>query len=248
MQNPRALVPGPSGSPGLSDLGRVELGPRDREWLDAVARDAGGPLPWRMRKQVEARDLLALDEIAPPGRMRIDLIDPAEALRVLLLLAVPVPLQPAEDGALRLADHALLGITYPQEALVQSLPGYAFVQLLAPAGIWHPNVAFHPTQLLCLGAQLPPGIRLTELVLLAYGALSLQTVTLDEMDPAGVLNGDAARWWQQNLDRIPLTKRAFLHPDAGSPLSPPSPWSPPGSKEFPWRSDRAGHSDREEQR
>jgi hypothetical protein len=198
----------------------VELTAHNQAWLDAVAREAGGPSHWRIRKQAETRNLLALGQITPPRRMRIDLLDLSEALRVRLLLWVPVPLQPEDNGPLPLADRALLGITYPPEALVEALPGYAFVQILAPARVFHPNAATHPIQALCLGAQLPPGIRLTELILLSYGALSMQTVMLDERDPAGILNHDAARWWQENLDRIPLTREPFLRAEATSRPSP----------------------------
>jgi hypothetical protein len=195
-----------------------------------------------MRKKAEARDLLALSQIAPPRRMRIDLLDLSEALRALLLLRVPVPLQPEGAGRLPLADHAVLGITYRPECLVQALPGFAFVQILAPARIFHPNVGANPGQLLCLGAQLPPGIRVTELILLSYGALSMQTVMLDEMDPAGVLNSDAAIWWQQNMHRLPLTKEAFLSAEE------PSGSSPVTMDATPRRPEQADHSGKEERK
>jgi hypothetical protein len=38
----------------------------------------------------------------------------------------------------------------------------------------------------------------------------MQTLKIDERDAAGVLNPQAARWWQQNTDRIPLTSVPFL--------------------------------------
>jgi hypothetical protein len=74
-------------------------------------------------------------------------------------------------------------------------------------------------QPLCLGARLPAGIRVKELVLMAYGALSMQTVMIDELDPAGVLNPVAARWWQANTDRIPLSRAAFLSPEDEGPAA-----------------------------
>jgi len=40
--------------------------------------------------------------------------------------------------------------------------------------------------------------------------LSMQTVMIDERDSAGVLNSAAAKWWQQNLNRIPLTREPFI--------------------------------------
>jgi hypothetical protein len=61
-----------------------------------------------------------------------------------------------------------------------------------------------------LGAKLPAGIRLTELLLLTYGALAYQSVSLDWLDPAGVLNPDAAVYLQANPQYVPLTREPFL--------------------------------------
>ena len=109
--------------------------------------------------------------------------------------------------------QAVLGLTYPQEALRQALPGYSFLQVLAPGDVWHANVAFGPVRPLCLGAALPANVRVKELVLMAYGALSMQTVQIDEQDAAGVMNAAAALWWQQNTARAPLSRAPFLSPD-----------------------------------
>jgi hypothetical protein len=49
-------------------------------------------------------------------------------------------------------------------------------------------------------------------VLASYAALTLQSVMVDERDPAGVMNSEAARWWQANAGRIPLTTTPFLAP------------------------------------
>ena len=65
-------------------------------------------------------------------------------------------------------------------------------------------------QVLCLGLSLPAGIRVTDLVILAYGALSMQTIQLDEGDSAGVLNPAAAAWWQLNRRLIPLSRDSFI--------------------------------------
>ena len=48
-----------------------------------------------------------------------------------------------------------------------------------------------------------------DLVLMAYGALSLQTTQFSLADPAGVLNPEAARWFQANPTHIPLTREPF---------------------------------------
>jgi hypothetical protein len=58
----------------------------------------------------------------------------------------------------------------------------------------------------------PRGYPLREAVLASYAALTLQSVMVDELDPVGVMNRQAARWWQANAGRIPLTTTPFLAP------------------------------------
>jgi hypothetical protein len=193
---------------GLANLQAVELTAEMQRFLDHSMTAAGGPPPWRNRKRAEARDLLALGQIST--RLSVQYLDLREALRTVLLLRVPVPRLTGADAELTVARHAVLGLTYPHAALREQLPGYAFIQILAPDCVWHANVAPDPVQPLCLGARLPAGIRVKELVLMAYGALSMQTVMIDELDSAGVLNPVAARWWQANTERIPLSRAAFL--------------------------------------
>jgi hypothetical protein len=182
--------------------------PNFQAWLDRLAATATGPVVWRMRKVAEARDLLALSQRA--NRLRIQELDLRESLRALLHLRVPVACRPGADGELVVGREVLLGLTYPQQAICQQLPGYAFFQILAPHHVWHANVSPDPVQALCLGTKLPAGIRVLELVLMAYGALSMQTVQIDERDAAGVLHAEAALWWQRNMHRIPLSRAPFL--------------------------------------
>lgn len=204
---PPAVPPG-----GLAALNDVVLTTDLQRLLDQAAELSGGPAPWRRRKLAEARDLLALTQIA--GRLKPMALDLREALRAMLWMQVSLPCLAEPDGELAIADQAVLGLTYPQEALRQQLPGYAFIQVLAPDHVWHANVSAGPIRSLCLGPQLPAGIRVKELILMAYGALSMQTVQIDEQDPAGVMNADAARWWQRNLHRAPLSRTPFLSTDA----------------------------------
>jgi hypothetical protein len=152
---------------------------------------------------------LRLTEIAPEGRIGIDWIDLRGALRTPIYLGVPVPCRPRPDGELTIVQGAVLGLTYPPEAVRSSLPGSAFLQILVPHGVWHANVG-GPGQSLCLGARLPAGIRTRELVIMAYGALSMQSVQIDEYSAAGVMNLEAATWWQHNRARIPLTRTPIL--------------------------------------
>jgi hypothetical protein len=64
--------------------------------------------------------------------------------------------------------------------------------------------------LLCLGVNVPRCFPLRECVLASYAALTLQSIMVDERDPAGVMNKEAALWWQSNLHRIPLSTVPFL--------------------------------------
>lgn len=193
---------------GLSALDEVVLRPGLQRVLDAAVASCGGPAVWRARKQAEARDLLALSQMTP--RFAVQQLDLREALRALAVMRVPVPRHPDASGALCVGSRAVLGIRYVFEALRTPQPGYAFVQILAPGDVWHANVVPDPAQALCLGTHLPAAIPLKEIVLMTYGALSMQTVMIDELDAAGVFNGEAARWWQANQDKIPLTRAPFL--------------------------------------
>ena len=185
------------------------------EALLAVAeRSCGGAAGWRRRKMVEARRLLDLAERAGPRRMSVEMLDITRDLRAAVRLRVPVPLEPGVTGRLRCADEAVIGIAYPQLALSVSLPGLAFTTLLVPrSDAFHPNIGRVRGQRLCLGAELPAGIPVTELVLLSYGLLSIQSVTLDPDDSAGVMNAKAARWWQRHTDLIPLSREPFIMPE-----------------------------------
>jgi hypothetical protein len=208
MQIERTHVPAPAG--GLAALGDVELSPLQQRMLDRAASLNGGSRAWQARKLAEARDLLALARIAP--RLRIDFIDLETDLRAMLHLQVPVPCLPDADGQLRRADRCVLGLTYPEEALRGPLPGPSFMQVLDPLNVWHGNISAPPVQRCCLGVRVPTAIRAKDLVLMTYGALSMQTVQFDEWDAAGVMNVAAAQWWQLNQSLIPLSTEPFLSP------------------------------------
>lgn len=202
-------VPVPPG--GLAALAQVDLVGRYKTMHDRAKQFCEGPSAWRARKLAEAHDLLALALISG-GRMAVEELDLRQSVRALIALRVPVPLQPDEGGKLRTAEGALLGLTYREDAVYVPQPGYAFVQLLVPRqGVWHAQVGKpEDGQPVCLGESLPPAIPVRELVLLTYGALSMTSVMVDHTDPAGVMNGAAARWWQQNLDKVPLSREPFL--------------------------------------
>jgi len=200
----------PSPPAGLSRLRTERLDPLLERKLEEGFRRAAGSPAWRCRKLAEARDLCLLSQIAPARRLAVLSLDFREGLRAMLALRVPVPRRPAGEVSLVVDDLAVLGLTYPAEAIRMPQPGYRFVHVLSPSDVFHANVAAGPVQALCLGASLPAGIPVREIVLAAYGALSLQSVQVDEYDPVGVLNVEAARWWQANPSRIPLTRTPFL--------------------------------------
>lgn len=197
---------------GLHLLHGQVLSAESQAVLDRALERCAGSEIWRKRKAAEARDLLALAQVAPPGRMRLEGLDLSDALRSLVRLRVPAPWRD-ERGEVHIADEAVLGIVYPQQALFQQQPGYSFVELLLPRKVWHPSIAAMPgwPQAICLG-HVPAGVRLRELVLLTYGALAMQTVQLDQFDPMGLMNPEAGASWQQRIADLPLSRQAFFDP------------------------------------
>jgi hypothetical protein len=196
---------------GLSDLHRVPLLEKQEEGLQRLQQAALGTAEWRARKQSEARDLLALERIAE--RMQVLALDTTTMLRALIRLWAAVPCMPPGARDLVVEDRVDLVLLYPEEILRGPLPGYALVEIMVPRHVYHANVATRGlSQRLCLGAKVPRGYPLREAVPASYAALTLQSVMLDELDPAGVMNGEAARWWQANTGRIPLTTTPFLAP------------------------------------
>jgi hypothetical protein len=183
--------------------------------LEAAQALNNGPRAWQVRKLREARDLVALAQLAPGRCVLLDL-DLQGDLTAVFALNVPVPQRLRPDNSLLVAQGALLGLRYPADAVRLPKHGASFFQVLDPRIEWHPNVHAEK-QMLCLGTKLPAGILVRELVLMAYHALSLQSVQVDESDPAGVMNLDAARWWQANLHRAPLTRDPFVSAAVAAP-------------------------------
>jgi hypothetical protein len=202
---------------GLLDLLTQRLSPEDEARVAAVSDAMLGPAPWQARKRVDLHELAALADRSP--RLRIASMDGRTELRVGLEMIVPVPCRPQADGPVVVAQRALIGIRYPAEALLTPRPGTDFVTVLAPRAVFAPNIAPGVDQRLCLGASLPAGIPLREIVLASYAALSMQTVMMDPQDPSGLLNHQAARYWQEHAADLPLTRASLLSdpegPDAG---------------------------------
>ena len=198
---------------GLDMLGELGLSSRGQRAFDVALASNRGAAVWRSRKVVEARELIALAELAPAGRMRIEYLDLADELRAVCRLGVPAAWR-GVDGAVHTADSATIGLVYPARALTEQLPSFGFVQILAPRTTFHPAISDEGplAQVLCLG-DLPAGTRVTELILLTYAALAMQNIRLDAFEAVGVMNVPAARYWHERQASLPLTRRAFLETD-----------------------------------
>lgn len=200
--------------PGLASLDEIDLSPLNQRRIELVSADVQGDDPWRARKKAEARQLLALEQLAGPSRMRVAGLDLEQDLRAAIRLDAPVAMTPDDDGTLNVVQGAVVGIVWPRVILTMPVPGFALVCLIEPAfGAYYPNVGATRGQRMCLGASLPVGIPVSELVLLAYGLLTMQSVMLDPADSAGVMHVEAARYWAANQHRIPLSGTPFLLPD-----------------------------------
>ena len=203
-----ATNPTPPQSFSLSNLHKMPLFGYHQALLELAQKICGGPAACRHRLIAEAHDLLVLAQLS--GRLLVHWLDLTAGLRAKVELDVPVPCLPDPAGPLQVVPRALLGVIYPPEAMLMPQPGYAFVRVLQPRPVWHSNVSPDHNQVLCLGPQLPAGMPLKEIILMTYGALTMQTTQLDLLDAAGLLNPAAADWWQRNTNRIPLTREPFL--------------------------------------
>lgn len=193
---------------GLAALGEVQLDERHRPILDFARATCGGSTAWRRRKLAEVQDLLALAQWS--ARLNIQWLDVSVDLRAVVEMRVPVPCLRRPDGPLEIIPRAVLGVMYRQEVMVSPQPGFSFLQILAPGSVWSANVSHDQNQVLCLGPSLPVGLPLKEILLMAYGALTMMTVQLDATDSAGVLNSAAADWWIRNPRLIPLSREPFI--------------------------------------
>lgn len=183
--------------------------------LAAASALAGGSAPWRNRKRAEAADLVAFGRRAA-RRFEVASFDLRTDLRAIVRIRTPVPLR--EGGQITIGTSALLGLMLPEEFMTRPVSGTGAVCVLFPAhSVQHGNIAPVPGQPMCLGSALPPGIPLRELVVMAWSALSLQPgFVVEARDPAGVLNPEAAAFWDGERANLPLLNdRSFLNPPAG---------------------------------
>jgi len=195
---------------GLGGLREEALDSRLGACLEAASARNGGSAAWQARKIAELHDMLAIQQMGGP--IRILGADLSSDLQVMIEMRAPVPCRPDPAAGLRIAPQALLGLVYRHEATHLPQPGASFVFLLAPEDIWHPNVGppGGPVQALCLGPTIPPGFPVKHLLLLTYISLTMMSAQFDQLDAAGVLNPEAADWWQHNARLLPLSREPFL--------------------------------------
>ena len=208
----------PARRPGLADVASLPLAPSTQQALDRRAADMHGGAIWRKRKYAEARGLLGLAQIAP--RVVVLELDLRTELTALVELRdTPVPCMAPGADDIHLEHRAVLVLQFPEELIAGPIAGTRPARILEPRPVFHANVSYGgPVQVLCLGASVPRGFPLREMLLTSYAALTLQSISLDAMDPAGVLNPIASGWWQANASRIPLTTTPFLgRREAGPP-------------------------------
>ncbi len=194
---------------GLSDLLEVPLLAHQEQGLERLREAALGSAMWRNRKIAETRKVFGLEQLA--DRLSVLAVDATTDLRVVISIETPVATLP--PGALDLVvEHQVeLVLHYDEGILTGPQPGWAIVEILSPRFVHHANVGTSgDSQRLCLGANIPRGYPLSEAILATYSALTMQSVAIDERDPAGVMSFEAAVWWQNNLARIPLSTAPFL--------------------------------------
>jgi hypothetical protein len=201
------LEPAQGRTIGLHALRAVPLEPDAAERLRAAASAMRGDAPWKCRMLSEAHDLLALAQIAPT-RVAVADLSLGDDLRAFVTMTCPVPCR-APGGPVEIAEAAQIGLAYPRAALYD--PAAVLVQVLSPRYVFLGNV--HPeTGVVCLGTRVTAAIPVKQLLLMTFATLTAQTVVLDPADYAGVFHPEAARWWWEHRNDLPLTREPFLAP------------------------------------
>lgn len=180
-----------------------------RRLLAEAVQRVGGRRPWRIWKQREAEDIIALAEKAP--RLEVLEMDLQGDLAVVYRIRMPVPRTP-RNGELQIGQEAIFHLVYQESWLWESPQGWAPLGLLFPPDPFHPEARPALRGALCLG-RLPPGTRPTEIILLGYYMLSLQAIQLNELDPNGVLNAEACDYFRSSHpEYVPLTRAGLCEP------------------------------------
>lgn len=175
----------------------------------------GGGRAWRHLKKTYLSSLVQL----AGGTEAMDLLDVnlEGDFQAVYVLKAPVPRHP-RDGQLQLADEAVFHLRYEENWRFEAIPGWAPLGLLYPTDPYHPNMKPSLRGAICLGT-LPAGTPPSEIVIAGYFAVTLQSVTLDETDPEGVLNREACDYFRRHAEYLPLTRAGFGDPAGFEPWS-----------------------------
>lgn len=203
---------------GLSDLDTVKLEAVREQRLTEVSAQATGTVPVRHRKIHDARQFLALEQIS--GRFFIRWLDLAGELRAIIEMRVPVPCRAGADQPVRLRSAATIAFIFPDAAAYAPQPGTVFAAVLFPKAVFHPLVGGpNGEQVICLGPKIFGSA--SRIFALIYSAMAMQGATdsiLDPRQPLGVMNPEAAMWFQSAASngriRVPLTNEPFIAPRA----------------------------------
>lgn len=177
-------------------------------WLEQARQYNSGNRAWRQWKLHAAEELLQLT--AQTDRMQLLDLSLAGDFRAIYRIRMPVPRCPV-NGRLAIADEAIFHLHYLEEWRVESPPPWAIIGLLEPPDFFHPNSAIALRGALCLGA-IPAGVSPKEIALMGYSTVALQSVQLNESDPAGVLNLEACEYYRNHPEYMPLTPLGLLEP------------------------------------
>src|SRR5436309_1374091 len=96
----------------LDALGQLPLSPASQARLAAACAACRGSAAWVARKQVEGRELLALAELAPQGRMIVQQLELADDIRCVYSLRVPAAWRDPRTNSVSISDFAMLGLIY----------------------------------------------------------------------------------------------------------------------------------------
>ena len=205
LRGPRPLDP-------FAAFGAKRLDDGTMQWPDqetirnrALAGNIGDRR-WRAWKQVQADELIEL--VGSSSRIGLLDVNLEGDFNALVYISTPVPIAP-EHGRLRIGDHALVHLHYESVWLSEPIPSWMPAGVVSPRGLFLPNAAMGMQQPICLGA-ISPGTPVTDLLLLSYYALSLQTAMLDETE--GVMNAQACEFYRDHPEYMPLTRTGLLDP------------------------------------
>jgi hypothetical protein len=178
--------------------------------LEEAIRRNGGGRAWRewKRRSTEA----VLDLVLRSPRMQLLGLSLEGDVEMAFEIRCPVPRWPKGDR-LVIGQRVVCHLLYQEHWRFESAPGWAPLGVVWPPDLYHSNVRPYVRSALCLwGFGLPPNTQPKEIVLAAFDAVTLQSINIDESDPAGVLNAAASEFYRRHPEYVPLTRAGLLDP------------------------------------